>query len=92
MLNQDSAEITNKPAIKEAGANQDLLANVAERIRGRLKTLPEPEDTSFNFGSNVTPKAKGVAEGFGGKRTVKKTGWINALDLIEAMKNTPKAK
>jgi predicted GNAT family acetyltransferase len=51
------AEITNKPAVKETGANQDLLTNVAERIKGRLKNLPEADDSSFNFGANVKSKA-----------------------------------
>jgi hypothetical protein len=49
----------NKRAVKEEGANKDLLAHTAERIKGRMKKLPEELNTSFDFGHNKRSNLSG---------------------------------
>src|SRR5208282_4488379 len=43
--------------IRPAGTDKNLLANVAERVRGAMKNLPEEQSTRFNFGANAIEKS-----------------------------------
>src|SRR5208282_1239320 len=44
-------------ATRPAGTDKNLLANIAERVKGTMKKLPEEQSARFNFGANAIEKS-----------------------------------